>query len=111
MTKEEQILKQEIMMRVRFIYGVKALPGVFIPKLALLASMVAVTGFFVSMPNVLSNMPNILDIGNFMNFLMSAFVNTKLAVQMACMVATVVSLFMLRDVVKTFRETRAFSTV
>lgn len=98
-------------MRVRFIYGVKALPGVFIPKLALLASMVAVTGFFVSMPNVLSNMPNILDIGNFMNFLMSAFVNTKLAVQMACMVATVVSLFMLRDVVKTFRETRAFSTV
>src|SRR3989338_5616030 len=102
MTKEEQILKNEIMMRVRFVYGVRALPRVFVPKLALLASLVAVAGFFVSMPHVLRNMPSLFEIGKFMEFIAAAFLNTNLIVQ-AVMLGTLVLLgLMVRDIAKVF---------
>ncbi len=103
MTKEELILKEQIMMRVRFIYGVKSLPRVFIPKLALLASLVAVAGFFVSVPNVLHNMPSLFEIGNFTRFVVTAFLNTKLAIQVMSIVSFAVTVFMVRDITKVFR--------
>ena len=103
MTKEELILKEQIMMRVRFIYGVRALPRVFVPKLAVLASLVAVAGFFVSVPNVLHNMPSLFEIGNFTRFVVSAFLNTKLAIQIVSLGSLAVTLFMLRDIAKVFR--------
>ena len=103
MTKEEQILKNEIMMRVRFVYGVKSLPRVFVPKLALLASLVAVAGFFASMPHVLRNMPSLFEVGNFTRFVVSAFLNTKLAIQIIGLGSLAVSVFMVRDIAKVFR--------
>lgn len=103
MTKEEQILKNEIMMRVRFVYGVRALPRVFVPKLALLASLVAVAGFFVSMPHVFANMPSLFDIQNFAQFFVSAFLNTKLTIQLVSLGTLVVLGLMVRDIMKVFR--------
>ena len=71
MTKEESILREQIMMRVRFVYGVRALPRVFMPKLAILASLVAVAGFFVSFPNVLHNMPSLFANSDFIRIIVA----------------------------------------
>ena len=103
MTKEELALKQQIMMRVRFVYGVKSLPRVFIPKLAVLASLLAVAGFFVSVPNVLQNMPSLFEIGDFVRFIIAAFLNTKLAIQLMSLGSFAVAVFMVRDITKVFR--------
>src|SRR3989344_5633938 len=103
MTKEESILKDQIMMRVRFVYGVKSLPRVFIPKLAVLASLVAIAGFFVSVPNVIHNMPSLFEIGDFVRFLTAAFINTKLAIQLMSLGSFAVAVFMVRDITKVFR--------
>ena len=110
MTQEELILKQQIMMRVRFVYGVKSLPRVFIPKLALLASLVAVAGFFVSVPNVLHNMPNLFEVENFARFFVTAFLNTKIAIQAISLGTVAVMFLMVRDLTRTLRETRVFQT-
>lgn len=103
MTKEEQILKNEIMMRVRFVYGVRSLPRVFIPKLALLASLVAVAGFFVSMPHVFANMPSLFDIQNFSQFFVTAFLNTKLTIQLVSFGTLIILGLMVRDIMRVFR--------
>ncbi|MDO8483155.1 MAG: hypothetical protein Q7S86_05055 [bacterium] len=104
MTKEESILKDQIMMRVRFVYGVKSLPRVFIPKLAVLASLVAVAGFFVSVPNVLQNMPSLFEIQSFANFFMAAFLNTKLSIQVVSLGTLIIIGLMVRDMMKVFRS-------
>jgi hypothetical protein len=103
MTKEESILKDQIMMRVRFVYGVKSLPRVFIPKLALLASLVAIAGFFVSVPNVLQNMPSLFEIQSFANFFMAAFLNTKITIQAVSLGTLLIVALMVRDIAKVFR--------
>ncbi|KKU68142.1 MAG: hypothetical protein UX89_C0007G0038 [Parcubacteria group bacterium GW2011_GWA2_47_16] len=103
MTKEESILKDQIMMRVRFVYGVKSLPRVFIPKLAVLASLVAIAGFFVSVPNVIHNMPSLFEIGDFVRFLTAAFINTKFYIQAVSLGTIIIAGLMLRDIMKVFR--------
>ncbi|GEM_PF-723399 len=103
MNRQEQILKEDIMWRVRFIYGVKSLPRVFVPKIALLASLVAVAGFFVSVPNVLRNMPNFVELPKFFQFVVAAFLNTKFAIQAIAIGTLIVLFYILRDIVKTFR--------
>jgi hypothetical protein len=110
MTNQEQILKNQIMMRVRFIYGVKSLSRVFVPKLALLASLVAIAGFFVSFPNVFRNMPSLLEITRFADFAMSAFVHTKLFVQAVSLGTLVLVAYMVRDIIQFF-QTSTFRTV
>jgi hypothetical protein len=104
MTNQEQILKNDIMMRVRFIYGIKSLSRVFVPKLALLASLVAIAGFFVSFPNVFRNMPSILEITRFADFVISAFVHTKLFVQAVSLGTLVLMAYMVRDIVQVFQS-------
>ncbi|MEK7575099.1 MAG: hypothetical protein AAB511_02625 [Patescibacteria group bacterium] len=101
MNIQEQILKDDIMKRVRFVYGMKALPRVFLPKLAVLSSLVAVAGFFVSMPNVLKNMPSLLEIPSFFGFFTAAFLNTSTTIQLLSLGTIAVLFYMVRDIVNT----------
>ena len=103
MNIQEQMLKDDIMKRVRFVYGMKALPRVFLPKLAALTSLVAVAGFFVSMPNVFKNMPSLLEIPQFFGFFTAAFLNTSSIIQALALGTLVVVLYMVRDIVNTFQ--------
>lgn len=103
MNIQEQMLKDDIMKRVRFIYGMKALPRVFLPKLAVLTSLVAVAGFFVSVPNVIKNMPSLLETSKFVEFVSAAFLNTGFVTQAVAVGAIVVLFYMLRDIVNTLR--------
>lgn len=103
MTKEELILKKNIMMRVRFIYGIKSLPRIFVPKIALLATLVAVAGFFVSMPHVLKNTPSFFEIQNFTHFFVAAFLNTKFTIQVVLLGTLVILGLMVHDIMKVFR--------
>lgn len=98
-----QNLKSDIMKRVLFIYGVKRLPAVFLPKFAILSTLVAVTGFFVSLPNVFRNMPSLFETQKFVQFLTSAFLNTRFAVQAFAVLSLVVLFYLARDVFQTLR--------
>lgn len=100
------MLKDDIMRRVRFVYGMKRLPAVFVPKIAVLASLVAVASFFVSMPNVLGNMPSLLEMPQFFAFITSAFMNTSPTIQAISVGVLAVVVYMVRDIVKTFRGFR-----
>lgn len=104
MTQEELILKKNIMMRVRFIYGVKSLSRVFVPKIALLATLVAVAGFFVSFPNVLRNMPNFLEVTKFTEFTITAFFHTKLVTQTVFIGVLVLLGYIVRDIIQVFQS-------
>jgi len=111
MNTQEQMLKDDIMRRVRFVYGMKRLPAVFMPKIAVLTSLVAVASFFVSMPNVLGNMPSIFELPRFFWFMISAFINTTPAIQIISVGVLAVVVYMVRDIVKTFRvPKRVFAT-
>jgi|SRR3989344_3167596 len=101
MNSQEIILKDNIMQRVRFIYCLKNLPRVFMPKFAVLASLVATIGFFVSVPNVLRNMPSFLETPKLLEFLTSAFLNTKFVTQAIALSAIIMLFYIIRDIVKT----------
>ena len=102
MTKDELILKRDIMQRVLFIYGLKSVPRVFLPKIAALSTLVAVTGFLVSVPNVLRNMPSLLELPKFFEFVTAAFVHTGFLVQTIVVIVLMVFFYILRDIIKTF---------
>jgi hypothetical protein len=103
MNIQDKNLKSDVMKRVLFIYGVKRLPSVFLPKFAILASIFALTGFSVSLPNVIKNMPSLFETQKFVEFMMSAFLNTRFVVQAFTLVSLVVLFYMARDLVKTLR--------
>lgn len=109
MTYEEMILKENIMRRVRFIWGFKRLGTVLTAKFALFAALVAGASFFVSVPNVLRNMPSFTQIGDFSQFVASAFLNTKVFVQLASLAAITLLYFMARDIVRAFRDSRVLA--
>lgn len=98
----DNILIQEIMWRVRFIYGVKSLPRVLMPKVALLAVLFALMSVFVSMPHVIANMPSFFDVEQFFRFVTAAFVNTKLVIQGALLAGIILFGVMLRDITRVF---------
>jgi len=92
------------MKRVRFIYSMKRAVNLVTPKIAVLAVFVVVASFFVSVPNVIRNMPNFFEIGRLFEFSVSAFLNTKFAIQ-AISVGTLMMVFYIaRDIFKAFRE-------
>lgn len=98
---QDNFLKQQVMQRVLFIYGLKRLPAVFLPKLAIFSTLVAVSSFFVSMPNVLKNMPSFLETQKFFQFAASAFLNTRFTIQLVSLAVLVVLFLMARDLIKT----------
>ncbi len=103
MNYDDQILKEKIMLRVRFIHNVKAVGRLLLARVALLATLVAAAGFFVSIPNVLKNMPSILDVSNVARFSLTAFLNTKLAIQIIAIGTIVLLFYIARDIVKAFQ--------
>ncbi|MES2087571.1 MAG: hypothetical protein V4467_01110 [Patescibacteria group bacterium] len=102
MTKQEEFLKQQIMQRVLFVYGLKRLPAIFLPKVAIFSTLLALCGFFVSVPNVLKNMPSLLETQKFLQFMTSAFLNTRLIIQIVAVAVVIVLFYMVKDLVKTF---------
>ena len=109
MNLQEKNLKSDVMKRVLFIYGVKRLPAVFLPKFAVLATLVAFTGFSASLPNVFRNMPSLFETQKFVEFTTSAFLNTRFAVQAFTVLALVVAFYMARDIFQTLRGRSAMS--
>lgn len=109
MSIQDNNLKSDVMKRVLFIHGVKRLPAVFLPKFAVLSTLVALTGFSVSLPNVLRNMPSLFDVQKLAEFATSAFLNTRFAVQASALLTAVVLLYMLRDIFLAFRGRREMS--
>ena len=110
MEYENLVLKESIMSRVRFIYRMKSVATPLVAKFAVFASLVAIAGFSVSLPNVLRNMPSLLDIGNFAHFFVAAFINTKFVVQAMSLGTCAVLFFMARDIFKVFTDSKVLKT-
>ena len=110
MNYQDTILKETILMRVRFIHTVKNVGALFVAKLALFSGLVALAGFFVSVPHVLQNMPSLFEIKSFTQFAMMAFLNTKTAIQAITLGTLTLLLWMVGDLIKIFRVTPFLKT-
>lgn len=104
MTKEEFVLKEMIMTRVRFIHAWKSVTASLAVKFALFAALIVAASFFVSVPHILKNMPSLFEIKGFAQFFVAAFLNTKLATQAITLGGLVVFFYMLRDIARVFRS-------
>ena len=108
---ESNAVKQNIMRRIYFIYTLKRVSHVFAVRFGLLAALVSVGSFSVSVPNVLKNMPSLLQISKFFEFSFYAFLNTKLVIQLIVAGSVVVLFYLTRDVLKIVRNNRSVAVV
>ncbi len=103
MNKSDIILKKEIMARVRFIYSLRKVVSNLAPKFLALTFMISTVSVFVSIPNVIRNMPDFSQMAKFFEFTSSAFVNTNLLTQAICLGILAVLFYAIRDILRAFR--------
>jgi hypothetical protein len=93
-------LKNTVMLRVRTI----ALLRPLVSTSALCLALVFVSAYAVSrevwVDMVFRNMPSPADFGAFTNFFASAFIHTGFIVQAFCVLATVATVFLAREITK-----------
>lgn len=86
------------MRRVYFIYAAKRIArGAVFPAGALLLTLAAGSSL-VSIQHIAANMPNVLDFPALSHFFFSAFLKTRLAVQLLAILAVASAAFLLKDV-------------
>jgi hypothetical protein len=102
MNYEEKVLREKIMRRVRFIHLMKSNALAFAAESVMLAVFVAAGSFFVSVPNVINNMPSVFEIGNLANFVVYAFLKTEIVMQMIFLGALAAFAYIVKDILKTF---------
>lgn len=94
---ENKELQKRIMKRVTRTYYLKR---VFNPLLFKVYGLVAVgagVASVVSVRNVVANMPDLLDVNGLYTFAQSALLNTEFSVQLALIVAALLSALLIRD--------------
>ena len=99
----ESKLKIDVMRRVHFIYWAKRVYHSVTLKVFLLGICMAFTTLSVSLPHILLNMPSLRDVVAVWKFLMAAFVNTQMNVQLLSLLALAVLVWLTRDIVRTIR--------
>ena len=96
---KEEILKKEIMSRVRTVHFARRyFQPVYLELVALICLFVGVASF-VSVGDVLKNFWNV-PLSSVHTFLATAFMNTDLFVQMIVSAAVVVCAFFIRDIIR-----------
>lgn len=95
------IIKRNVMRRVRFIYfSKKVLQPRFI-KLGLLLLFLLAQSWFVSIPNIVSNLGNPMrSIDTLYVFVVSAFMNTEITVQLLSVAIAIVGILFVRDFIR-----------
>ncbi len=111
MTYEDLILKEAIMRRVRFIHALKTLAVPLATKLSAAAALAMFAAFFVSLPDVVHNMPSVFEVSHFAKFALTAFLKTRIVIQVASLAMFALVFGMTADIVRVFREPGVFSAV
>lgn len=94
------------MRRVYFIYAIRKLARVFAVRISLLSVFVAAASFWVSVPHILSNMPNLFNVSKFFEFFVSAFINTNFVIQLFATGSILVLFYLIRDIVRILHGNR-----
>lgn len=101
MNNQDSIIKKNVMRRVYFINTARKFTEPRVIKLGLLFVFVATQSLFVSIPHVVSNLGNAThSLEGFFSFIMAAFLNTQLAVQIISVAIALVAIWFISDFIK-----------
>jgi len=103
-------LKKRIMRRVYTTFLIRKILSPLAVKMYVLAAFVGFSVQFVSVGNVVANMPRLTDLSALYNFSTSAFLNTEFAMQILSAGVLVAIFLLLKDIVK-MHSTPRFSSV
>lgn len=103
-------LNMQVMRRVKFIYWTKRVYHSVTLKLFLLGMTVVATTLYVSLPDIILNMPSLADIQSMWKFVFSAFANTGMKVQLLSLLSLSILFWLGRDIVRNIRESEDFAT-
>ncbi|MBX4210492.1 hypothetical protein KW783_00780 [Candidatus Parcubacteria bacterium] len=98
------ILKQNIMRRVYFVYWVRRLTRPMALRAYGLAASAIVVSFMVSVRNIMSNMPEFYHLHDTTAFLFNAFRDTRHIIQFLVLAIIVVAVFLARDLLNNVSE-------
>ncbi len=97
-------LNMQVMRRVHFIYWTKRVYHSATLKIFLLGMCTVSTTLYVSLPDVILNMPSLTDAQAFLKFVFSALLNTRSRVQLIAILAISIVLWLCKDIVQNIRE-------
>lgn len=96
-------VRREVMRRVYVVFFLRKVVKPFLVKMGSVAAIALVATAFVSVQNVLGNMPSPAQFVAFGKFILSAFLNTELAVQALSLALATLALFAVRDLARISR--------
>lgn len=91
------------MRRVYVVFFLRKVVRPFLVKMGSVAALALVATAFVSVQNVLGNMPSPAQFAAFGKFVLSAFLNTELTVQALSLVLAILAVFAIRDLTRVSR--------
>lgn len=108
-----QSVKREVMRRVYVVFFLRKVVKPFMVKMGSVAALVLAATAFVSVQNVLGNMPSPAEFAAFGKFMLSAFLNTQLIVQAITLALAVLAVFAIRDLTRVSRlfTVRRFASI
>lgn len=96
----EKGLRSRVMRQVLLVHRVRQVVTPLTVKAAFLFALGLVGSAFVSVQNVIANMPAVYEVRQVSDFVLSAFLNTEFIVQALLIAAGLFAVFMLRDIVR-----------
>lgn len=98
------IIKKNVMRRVRFVHFARKFLEPRVIKFSLLLLFLLVQSWFVSVPNIISNLGNPMrNFDALYAFIVSAFLNTEITVQVLSIAIAIVGILFVRDFVRSSR--------
>ncbi|MEK7477943.1 MAG: hypothetical protein AAB645_01060 [Patescibacteria group bacterium] len=98
------ILKEEIMIRIRFIYLIRQAANSVLVKLAVIASLLGLVSLWVSVKNIYHNAPALSDLTGFLGYSTNAFLHTGLAVKVTVIALLYLGWLLGLDILKNNRR-------
>lgn len=93
-------LKEETMLRIRFIYLARAAAGSVLVKLAIIAGLLGLVSWWVSIKSVFHNAPNLSNLAGFWGYGANAFLHTELAVKITLIALFCLAWLLVRDILR-----------
>lgn len=93
-------LQKRIMRRVRFVAFCKRLYRPAMIRVAMLVILLAIGSAYASVVHIVSNMSSIESISSFYSYIVNAFINTEVALQLSVVGILMIALWALVDSVK-----------
>jgi len=104
-------LKNEVMLRVRFIHLMKRAIQPFALKAMVAVAALFAVGRMVFVAKVFENAPSISEVSEFSAFFFRAFTNTEFAVQAVILAVTIAGVWAIRDIARTVSMVRELKLV